>query len=75
MNSKMEYPSKMYPTKSGKLFTSEQMAKMQEIGIRELTEQLKTATSPRKIKLLKDRLREINLWVATHPDVDQHMKK
>ena len=73
MNTEQEYPSRMYPTKSGKLFSSEQMAEMQKIGIRELTEQLKTATSPRKIKQLKDRLREIRLWVAMHPDVRQFM--
>jgi hypothetical protein len=51
------------------------MAEMQKIGIMELTEQLKTATSQRKTKKLKDRLREIKLWVATHPDVRQHMTK
>jgi hypothetical protein len=74
MNSQIEYPEKMYPVKGNKLFSSRQMAEMQQIGIRELTEQLKTATSERKIKMLKNRIREIKLWVAMHPDVKQFMK-
>ena len=75
MDSQLEHPSRMYPTKSGKLFSSEQMAEMQKIGIREITEQLKTAKTQRKIKQLKNRLREIKLWVATHPDVNQYFKR
>jgi hypothetical protein len=75
MKSQMEYPSKMYPTKSGKLLTSEQMAEMQEIGINKINEQLKETTNPRKIKTLKNRLREIKLWLLVHPDVAQYLKK
>jgi hypothetical protein len=74
MKPQMEYESKMYPTKSGKLFNSEQMAAMQELGIKRLNDELKSTTNPRKVKELRNRLREIKLWVAFHPDVRQHMK-
>jgi hypothetical protein len=74
MESKEEYPSKNYPTKSGAILDSEQMAKMQQIGINKITEQLKTETNPKKIKTLKNRLREIKLWLLVHPDVNQYFK-
>ena len=68
-----EYEEKMYPTKSGMLSSSE-MAALQEIGIRKITEQIEATTNPKKIKTLKNRLREIKLWVLVHPDVKQFMK-
>ena len=74
MKTQLEYPSKMYPTKSGKLLTSQQMAQMQEIGINKIEEQLKTEQNPKKIKLLKNRLREIKLFVLLHSDIKQFMK-
>lgn len=75
MKTVLEYPSKMYPVKGGNLFTSEQMAQMQTIGIRKINEQLKTATSAAKIKKLKNQLRDIKLFIMTHPDVKQHIPK
>jgi hypothetical protein len=75
MKQEMEYPSKMYPVKGNKLFSSSEMAKMQEIGIKKLNEQLASTTNPKKIKTLKNRLREIRLWLLVHPDVNQHMPK
>ena len=74
MQTETEYPSKMYPTKSGDRLNSEQMATMQAIGIKKISEELKTATNPKKIKTLKNRLREIKLWVLVHPDVKQFIK-
>jgi hypothetical protein len=74
MKTVLEYPSKMYPIKSGALFSSEQMAKIQEIGIKKLNDQLASTTNPKKTKLLKNRLREIKLWLLVHPDVKQFMK-
>jgi hypothetical protein len=68
-----EYPSKNYPTKSGTILNSEQMAAMQAIGIRKITKQLKTETNQKKIKLLKNRLREIKLFVLLHPDIKQYL--
>lgn len=73
MKPQMEYEEKVYNTKSG-LLTSSDMAALQEIDIRKIAEQLKTATSERKIKTLKNRLREIKLWLLVHPDVNQFMK-
>jgi hypothetical protein len=75
MKTVLEYPEKMYPVKNGQLFSSRQMAQMQEIGIKKINEQLKTATSPAKIKKLKNQLREIKLWLLVHPDVNQHIRK
>jgi hypothetical protein len=75
MKPQLEYPEKMYPVKGGKLFLSSEMAKMQQIGIKKLNEQLKETTNPKKIKILKNRLREIKLWLLVHPDVLQHMPK
>jgi hypothetical protein len=74
MNSQLEYQSKMYPSKSGKLLTSEEMALLQAYGIKKISEQLKATTNPRKIKLLRNRLREIKLWLLVHPDVRQFIK-
>jgi hypothetical protein len=74
MNSQLEYPLKMYPSKSGKLLTSEEMALLQAYGIKKISEQLKATTNPRKIKLLRNRLREIKLWLLAHPDVRQFIK-
>jgi hypothetical protein len=71
MESKEEYPSKNYPTKSGAILDSEQMAKMQAIGIKKLNDELKSTKNPRKVKELRNRLREIKLWIAFHPDVNQ----
>ena len=53
MKQELEYPEKMYPTKSGKLLSSRQMAEMQQIGIRKLNEQLKETTNPKKIENLE----------------------
>jgi hypothetical protein len=74
MKTVLEYPEKMYPTKSGAILTSRQMAQMQEIGINKIEEQLKTEQNPRKIKTLKNRLREIKLFVLLHSDIKQFMK-
>jgi hypothetical protein len=73
MKPQMEYPEKTYSTKSG-ILTSSDMALLQQIGINKISEQLKTATGERKIKTLKNRLREIKLWLLMHPDVKQYMK-
>ena len=74
MKPEIEYPNKMYPTKSGVLFSSQQMAEMQAIGIKKLNDQLASTINPKKIKLLKNRLREIRLWLLVHPDAKQFMK-
>lgn len=74
MKTQLEHPKKMYPLKNGKLFSSRQMAQMQQIGIDKITEELKTETNPKKIKLLKNRLREIKLFVLLHADIKQFMK-
>lgn len=70
----MEHPEKMYPLKSGKIINSEQMAALQELGIKRLNDELKSTTNSRKVKALRNRLREIKLWVAFHPDVRQYLK-
>ncbi len=75
MKQEMEYPEKMYPVKGNKLFSSSEMAEMQQIGIKKLNEQLKETTNPKKIKIIQNRLREIKLWLLTHPDVRQFMPK
>jgi hypothetical protein len=75
MKQEMEYHEKMYTVKGNKMFTSRQMAEMQQIGIKKLNEQLKKTTDPKKIKILKNRLREIKLWLLVHPDVLQFCPK
>ncbi len=75
MKQEMEYPEKMYPVKGNKLFSSSEMAQMQQIGIKKLNEQLATEQNPKKVKILKNRLREIKLWLLTHPDVRQFCPK
>ena len=75
MKTQLEYPEKLYPVKGNKLFSSLQMAQMQQIGIKKLNEQLATEQNQKKVKILKNRLREIRLWLLVHPDVLQHMPK
>jgi len=74
MKQELEYPEKMYTLKNGRLFSSRQMAEMQKIGIKKLEEQLKQTTDQTKVRLLKNRLREINLFVLLHADIKQFMK-
>jgi hypothetical protein len=57
MNSQIEHPEKIYTLKSGKIVNSEQMAAIQEYGIKRLNGELKSATNPRKVKELRNILR------------------
>jgi len=75
MKQELEYPEKMYTVQGNKLFSSRQMAEMQQIGIKKLNEQLKETTNTKKIELLKNRLREVKLWLLVHPDVLQFCPK
>jgi hypothetical protein len=50
MKPQLEYPEKVYTTKSG-LLKSSDMALLQQLGINKITEQLESTTNPKKIKL------------------------
>jgi hypothetical protein len=75
MKQELEHHEKRYPVKGDKLFSSRQMAEMQQIGIMKLNKQLATEQNPKKIKIIQNRLREIKLWLLTHPDVRQFCPK
>ena len=75
MESKTEYESKMYPTKSGTELTSQQMAETLAQAVEYANNQIKSTTDSRKIKKLQDRLRNIKIWISQHPDVKQYMQK
>lgn len=74
MESKTEYESKMYPTKSVTELTSKEMAGTLKEAIELYNNQIKTTRDARKKKRLQEKIRNIKLWVAQHPDVKQYIK-
>ena len=74
MESQIEYASKMYPTKSGEQLTSEQMAETLTEAIEHFNNQMQSTREARKKKRLLEKLRNIKIWVAQHPDVKQYMQ-
>ena len=74
MEIEIEYPSKNYPTKSGTELSSHEYAEVLKEAIEHYNNQIKTTTDVRKIKKLKDKLRNIKLWLAQHDDVKQYMQ-
>jgi hypothetical protein len=66
-------PSKTYPTKQGYNITSKEMAEVLKQGIEHIETELKTTTLDAKIKSLKDKLRNIHIWIKQHPDVEQYI--
>src|SRR5665647_3848784 len=69
MESKTKYESKMYPTKSGEMLSSKEMAETLKEAIEYANNQMQTTKDKRKIKKLQDRLRNIKLYVAQHDDI------
>jgi|GEM_PF-3219814 len=74
MESKTKYESKMYPTKSGEMLSSKEMAETLKEAIEYANNQMQTTKDKRKIKKLQDRLRNIKLYVAQHDDIKQYIK-
>ena len=74
MELQTEYPSKMYPTKSGEMLSSKEMAEMLAQAVEYAKNQMQTTKDKRKIKKLQDRLRNIKLYVAQHDDIKQYIK-
>ena len=74
MESQTEYPSKMYPTKTGTELTSHEYAEMLKEAIEHYKNQIQTTKDARKKKRLQEKIRNIKLWVAQHPDVKQYIK-
>jgi len=66
-------PSKNYTTKQG-IISSQEMAEVLRYGIKHMKNELNTTTDAKKIKVLKDKLRAITLYVAQHDDIKQFMK-
>jgi len=75
MESKTEYESKKYPTKSGEMLSSKEMAETLNEAIEYANNQLQSTSDSRKIKKLKDRLRNIKIWINQHDDVKKYMQK
>ena len=59
----------LYTTKGGEILNSKQMAETLKDAIELYNNQIKTTNDARKIKKLKDKLRSIKLWIASHDDV------
>jgi hypothetical protein len=74
MKIKIEYASKMYPTKSGETLTSHEYADVLKDAIEYYKNQMQSTTDARKIKKLKDKLRAIKIWINQHEDVKQYMQ-
>jgi len=74
MELQTEYPSKMYPTKSGEMLSSKEMAETLAQAVEYAKNQMQTTKDKRKIKKLQDRLRNIKLYVAQHDDIKQYIK-
>ena len=74
MEIEIEYPSKMYPTKSGTELTSQEYAEALKEAISHYNNQIQTTKDVRKKKRLQDKIRNVKLWLAQHPDVRQFMK-
>jgi len=66
-------PSKNYTTKQG-IISSQEMAEVLQYGIKHMNNELNTTTDAKKIKVLKDKLRAIKLYVAQHDDVKQYIQ-
>jgi L-2-hydroxyglutarate oxidase LhgO len=64
----------VYTTKGGEILTSEQIAEMLTEAIEHYNNQIKSTTDVRKIKKLKDKLRNIKIWINQHDDVRQFIK-
>ena len=74
MDSQPQNECKMYPTKSGEQLTCEQMAETLTEAIEHFNNQIQSTRDARKKKRLQEKLRNIKIWVAQHPDVKQYMQ-
>jgi hypothetical protein len=63
-----------YTTKAGYKLTSKVYAETLAEAIEHTKNQMATTTDMRKKKRLSEKLRNIKLWIALHPDVRAHMK-
>jgi hypothetical protein len=70
----IEYPSKMYPTKSGTELTSQEYAEVLIQAIEHYKNQIQSTTDVRKIKKLKDKLRAIKIFISQHDDVKKYIQ-
>ena len=59
----------LYTTSNGDKLTPKEMAETLKDAIEHYNNQIKTTKDVRKIKKLKDKLRSIKLWIASHDDV------
>ena len=59
----------LYTVKSGDKLTPKEMAETLKDAIEHYNNQIKTTKDVRKIKKLKDKLRSVKLWIASHDDV------
>ena len=59
----------LYTIKSGDKLTPKEMGEVLKDAIELYNNQIKTTKDVRKIKKLKDKLRSIKLWIASHDDV------
>ena len=74
MDSQPQNECKMYPTKSGETINSMEMARTLTEAIEHYNNQINSTRDARKKKRLNEKLRNIKLWVALHPDVKQYMQ-
>ena len=59
----------LYTVKSGDKVTPKELAKTLSDAIEYYNNQIQTTKDARKIKKLKDKLRSVKLWIASHDDV------
>jgi len=74
MDSQPQNECKMYPTKSGKTLSSNEMAEALKEAIELYNNQIKSTRDARKKKRLHDKVRNIKLFVAQHDDIKQYIK-
>jgi hypothetical protein len=74
MTTEPQYPSKMYPTKSGDMLSSKEYAEVLAEAISHYNNQIQITQDARKIKKFKDKLRSIKIFINQHDDVKQFVQ-
>jgi hypothetical protein len=64
----------MYTLRSGETLSCHEMAGVLIQAIEHYNNQIQSTSDARKIKKLKDKVRNIKLYVAQHDDIKQYMQ-
>jgi len=64
----------IYTTSNGNKLTPKELAETLSEAISLYNNQIKTTSDVRKIKKLKDKIRNVKLWLAQHDDVKKFVQ-